>query len=206
MACSGQRCGFGPSCAGRRMAQMPAYLVERVIPWVPTRYWVISVPIPLRYWMASAKDLTATVHTISRTTIHKYYVNQAVKRVIERQKAPRLRGVVGPGRAGSDRHPAARRGDGRTLGLRGFNRRSEAAAGSRVRAFAGRTRRRVLGDRDPRARRRADSAGGARALLPDAGAPQTNEVRWTSQGGDAKTLVLACSGAGDCPAWTSRSG
>jgi hypothetical protein len=62
------------------MAQMAAHLVERVIPWVPTRQWVVSVPIPLRYWMASSQDLTATVHTIIRTTIAQYYVNQAVQR------------------------------------------------------------------------------------------------------------------------------
>ena len=63
LAFSCKRRGFCPSCAGRRMAQTAAHLVERVIPWVPTRQWVVSVPIPLRYWMSSSKDLTATVHT-----------------------------------------------------------------------------------------------------------------------------------------------
>ena len=63
-----------------------ADLVECVIPWVPTRQWVVSVPIPLRYWMAASKDLTATVHTIIHTTIAQYYVNQAVTRGVERQK------------------------------------------------------------------------------------------------------------------------
>jgi Putative transposase len=57
------------------MAQTAAHLVERVIPWVPTRQWVVSVPVPLRYWMASLQDLTAQVHTIIRTTIGQYYVN-----------------------------------------------------------------------------------------------------------------------------------
>src|SRR6266571_4246344 len=79
-----KRRGFCPSCAGRRMAQTAAYLVERVIPWVPTRQWVVSVPIPLRYWMASSQDLTAMVHTIIRTTIGQYYVNKAVTRGFER--------------------------------------------------------------------------------------------------------------------------
>src|SRR4029434_3315070 len=74
------RRGFCPSCAGRRMAQMAAHLVERVIPWVPTRQWVVSVPIPLRYWTASSQDLTAHVHTIIRKTIVQYYVNQAGQR------------------------------------------------------------------------------------------------------------------------------
>jgi hypothetical protein len=79
-----KRRGFCPSCAGRRMAQTAAHLVEQVIPWVPTRQWVVSVPIPLRYWMAGSQDLTAKVHTIIRTTIGQYYVNQAVAHGHER--------------------------------------------------------------------------------------------------------------------------
>ena len=79
-----KRRGFCPSCAGRRMAQMAAHLVEQVLPWVPTRQWVVSVPVPLRYWMAGSQDLTAKVHTIMRTTIGQYYVNQAVTHGHER--------------------------------------------------------------------------------------------------------------------------
>jgi Putative transposase/Transposase zinc-binding domain len=80
LAFSCKKRGFCPSCAGRRTAQQAAHLVEQVIPWVPTRQWVVSVPIPLRYWMAPSRDLTARVHTIIRRTIGQYYVNQAVKR------------------------------------------------------------------------------------------------------------------------------
>ena len=83
-----KRRGFCPSCAGRRMAQTAAHLVERVIPWVPTRQWVVSVPMPLRYWIVSSQDLTATVHTIIRTTIGQDDVNQAVTRGAMRQQAP----------------------------------------------------------------------------------------------------------------------
>jgi hypothetical protein len=68
------------------MAQTAAHLVEGVIPWVPTRQWVVSVPIPLRYWTAPSRDLTAQVHGMIRTTIAQFYVNQAVKRGAERQK------------------------------------------------------------------------------------------------------------------------
>src|SRR5213082_3021587 len=85
-----KRRGFCPSCAGRRMAQMAAHLVDQVIPWVPTRPWVVSVPIPLRYWTASSQDLTTKVPTIIRTTIGQYYVNQAVTRGL-------LRANVQPG-------------------------------------------------------------------------------------------------------------
>src|SRR5262249_18245878 len=54
--------------------------------WVPTRQWVVSVPIPLRYWMAASQELTATVHTIIRTTIGQYYVHQAVTHGVPREK------------------------------------------------------------------------------------------------------------------------
>ena len=66
--------------------QTAAHLVEGVIPWVPTRQWVVSVPIPLRSWTAPSRDLTAQVHGIIRTTIAQFYVNQAVKRGVERHK------------------------------------------------------------------------------------------------------------------------
>jgi hypothetical protein len=72
LAFSCQRRGFCPSCAGRRMAQMAAHLVEQVIPWVPTRQWVVSVPIPVRYWMASSRDPMAQVQAIIRRTIAQY--------------------------------------------------------------------------------------------------------------------------------------
>src|SRR5215510_7891545 len=81
---SGKRRGFCPACAGRRMAQMAAHLVEQVIPWVPTRQWVVSVPVPLRYWMAGSQDLMAKVHTIIRTTIGQYYVHKISARGFER--------------------------------------------------------------------------------------------------------------------------
>ena len=86
LACSGTRREVCPACAGRRLAQTAAHLVKRVMPGVPTRQWVVSGPIPWRYWMAAAQDLTAKVQTIIRTTIALYYVHQAVKRGIERQQ------------------------------------------------------------------------------------------------------------------------
>ena len=55
-----------------------------------------SVPIPLRYWMAASQDLHAKIHTIIRTTIGQYYVNQAVTRGSERA-------IVLPGEEGEAR-------------------------------------------------------------------------------------------------------
>lgn len=37
------------------------------------------MPVPLRYWIASSRELTASVHTIIRCTIGQYYVTQAVQ-------------------------------------------------------------------------------------------------------------------------------
>jgi hypothetical protein len=80
LAFSCKRRGFCASCAGRRMAQTAAHLVEGVMPWVPTRQWVVSVPIPLRYWTAPLRVLTAQVHTIIRTTIAQCFgCSQAAK-------------------------------------------------------------------------------------------------------------------------------
>jgi hypothetical protein len=42
--------------------------------------------MPLRSWTAASRDLTAQGHTMIRTTIAQFYVNEAVKRGAERQK------------------------------------------------------------------------------------------------------------------------
>jgi hypothetical protein len=41
-SCKGR--GFCPSCGGRRMSELAAQLVDRAIPQVPVRQWVLSVP------------------------------------------------------------------------------------------------------------------------------------------------------------------
>lgn len=43
-----KRRGFCPSCGARRMAQTSSHLIDHVIPHVPVRQWVLSLPIPLR--------------------------------------------------------------------------------------------------------------------------------------------------------------
>lgn len=49
--------GLCPSCCGRRMADMAAHLVDRVVPEVPVRQWVPSVPFALRYRLAYDSSL-----------------------------------------------------------------------------------------------------------------------------------------------------
>lgn len=44
--------GFCPSCGGRRMAETAANLTDHVIPEVPVRQWVNSLPHAIRYRLA----------------------------------------------------------------------------------------------------------------------------------------------------------
>ncbi len=57
-----KRRGFCPSCGGRRMADTAAHLVDCVLPEVPIRQWVLTLPYPLRY--RCAYDATLTSHVL----------------------------------------------------------------------------------------------------------------------------------------------
>ncbi len=61
VAFSCKRRGFCPSCGGRRMADTAAHLVDRVLPPVPVRQWVLTLPYPLRYRCAYDAKLTSAV-------------------------------------------------------------------------------------------------------------------------------------------------
>ncbi len=56
VAFSCKRQGFCPSCGARRMAQTAAHLVDHVIPHVPVRQWVLSLPIPPRLLQAALRQ------------------------------------------------------------------------------------------------------------------------------------------------------
>ncbi|MBM2849512.1 MAG: hypothetical protein HW418_2454 [Anaerolineales bacterium] len=49
-SCKGR--GFCPSCGGRRMTERAAHLVDDVLPPVPVRQWVLTLPYRLRYLLA----------------------------------------------------------------------------------------------------------------------------------------------------------
>lgn len=61
-ACKGR--ALCPSCGGRRMAERAAHLVDRVIPEVPVRQWVLSLPHRLRYRLAWDHDLCRRVSAV----------------------------------------------------------------------------------------------------------------------------------------------
>ncbi|QBQ56289.1 hypothetical protein E3U44_18640 [Nitrosococcus wardiae] len=77
VAFSCKRRGFRPSCGGRRMAQTAAHLVDHVIPNVPVRQWVLSLPIPLRYLFAAHPHLISPVLQVISRAISTFLIKQA---------------------------------------------------------------------------------------------------------------------------------
>jgi hypothetical protein len=62
-----KRRGFCPSCGARRMSQAAAHPVDYVIPQVPVRQWVLSLPIPLRVLMAAQPEpVTPVLQMVQR--------------------------------------------------------------------------------------------------------------------------------------------
>jgi hypothetical protein len=88
-SCKGR--GFCPSCGGRHMAETAAHLVDRVLPRVPVRQWVLSLPFGLRYRLAHDRELTAEVLRV--------FV-RAVFASLRRQSRP-TRSVPGPAHGGA---------------------------------------------------------------------------------------------------------
>ena len=72
------RCGICPSCNGRRMAQTTARLVDHVIPPVPVRQWVVSVPKRLRWFLG---ERSADVAAITRI-----FMSEVQRRVRHRRR------------------------------------------------------------------------------------------------------------------------
>ena len=74
-SCKGR--GFCPSCIGRRMADTAAHLVDNVIPRVPIRQWVLSLPIEIRYRLAYDKKLLSEVLAVFLRVIGGWYKKTA---------------------------------------------------------------------------------------------------------------------------------
>ena len=77
VAFSCKRRGFCPSCGARRMAQTAAHLVDHVIPHVPVRQWVLSLPIPLRLLLAAQPKLVTPVLQVVHRVITRFLLGQA---------------------------------------------------------------------------------------------------------------------------------
>ena len=61
VAYSCKRRGFCPSCGARRMVETAALLIDEVLPRQPIRQWVLSLPIALRYLLATRPEVVTQV-------------------------------------------------------------------------------------------------------------------------------------------------
>ena len=75
VAFSCKRRGFCPSCGARRMAQTAAQLVDHVIPSVPVRQGVLSLPIPLRLLLAARPKLVTPVLQVVHRVITRHLLD-----------------------------------------------------------------------------------------------------------------------------------
>jgi len=64
--------GLCPSCAGRRMADSAARLVDSVLPDLPYRPWVLPLPHDLRLLAAMRADVLRSIVRASVETIHRW--------------------------------------------------------------------------------------------------------------------------------------
>ncbi|WP_298828016.1 transposase zinc-binding domain-containing protein [uncultured Piscinibacter sp.] len=77
VAFSCKRRGFCPSCGARRMSQTAAHLVDHVIPHVPVRQWVLSLPIPLRVLLAAQPELVTPVLQVVQRVVTRHLLDAA---------------------------------------------------------------------------------------------------------------------------------
>src|SRR6266481_2741287 len=68
-----------PSCGGRRMAKRAAYLVDHVLPAVPMRQWVLSLPFRLRYLLAWNHELCREVLAVYARALRGFYRRRALR-------------------------------------------------------------------------------------------------------------------------------
>ena len=77
VAFSCKRRGFCPSCGARQMSQTAAHLVDHVIPHVPVRQWVLSLPIPLRVLLAAQPELVTPVLQVVQRVVTRHLLDGA---------------------------------------------------------------------------------------------------------------------------------
>jgi hypothetical protein len=74
-SCKGR--GFCPVCCGRRMAEVAAHLTTNVIPYVPARQWVLSLPWALRFRLIADPDLCRAVASAFLDAVFVHHVRAA---------------------------------------------------------------------------------------------------------------------------------
>ncbi|MFT4974174.1 MAG: hypothetical protein ACI8S6_000056 [Myxococcota bacterium] len=91
-----------PRCGGRRMAQHALWWQQRILPRVPVRQWVLTLPVPLRLRLAWDDDLRKCVLAARPRSASSQRVLAVVLRTIfgHLRRAARKRGLKAP-RCGS---------------------------------------------------------------------------------------------------------
>ena len=74
-SCKGR--GFCLSCGGRRMTERAAHLIDHILPRVPVRQWVLSLPFELRYRLAWDHELCRAVLGVYTRALLGYYRKRA---------------------------------------------------------------------------------------------------------------------------------
>jgi hypothetical protein len=59
------------------MSETAAHLVDHVIPQVPVRQWVLSLPIPLRLLLAAQPELMTPVLQVVQRVLSRHLLEQA---------------------------------------------------------------------------------------------------------------------------------
>ena len=77
VAFSCKRRGFCPSCGSRRMADLAAHLVDSVLPDVPVRQWVLSLPHRVRLLCAYDPSACTIVRRIFVRAVSGFYLRRA---------------------------------------------------------------------------------------------------------------------------------
>jgi len=85
--------GFCHSCGGRRMADVVAHLVDRVLPRAPVRQWVLSLPFALRYRLSHDARLMGDV---LRVFVRRMFADLRRRARLERLCRPAERRSTGP--------------------------------------------------------------------------------------------------------------
>ena len=75
-SCKGRLC---PSCRARRMHDVAFHLVDNVLPRLPYRQWVFTLPKSIRFLMARDKEVLSGVHSIFVRTLFAWQRRAAKK-------------------------------------------------------------------------------------------------------------------------------
>lgn len=75
-----------PSCTGRRMSDTAKHLIQEVIPAVPVRQWVLSMPYAYRFLLARNPDFLRKALAVYHRLINQHYVSKANKHNLKNSK------------------------------------------------------------------------------------------------------------------------